>query len=112
MDDSIIRDPRKRYRRITHCPGESMTELSHSEAADINWIVNRFARTGSYPQPDKPAVYADVTNLQGALNERLAWAEVTISAARALEAQHKAAQEAAQASAEAPPATPVALPPS
>lgn len=56
-----------------------MCEQSHAEAADINTIVRRFARTGSLPPAMREGVYADVTDLQGPLSERIQWAQEIIS---------------------------------
>lgn len=99
-----VRHPRKRYRTVTHILGESRTETSHAEATDINFIVNRFARTGQLPPPRKPPSYQDVTGLQGDLTERLSWANQILTEY----VEHQKAAEASRASTSqggTPPAT-------
>lgn len=61
----IVRDPRDRYAVRYFPSGQSMTELSHAQSCDINYIVNRYQATGYFPPAKKPPVYADVTPVQG-----------------------------------------------
>lgn len=99
-----VRHPRTRYRTVTIIEGDSRTETSHAEATDINFIVNRFARTGQLPPPRREPFYGDVTGLQGDLTERLEWANQIIGEA----VQYQKAQEASKASSSqggTPPAT-------
>lgn len=65
----VVRDPRQRYIVRYFPSGESMTELSHAQSCDINYIVNRYQATGFFPQAKKPPIYADVTPAQKPLNE-------------------------------------------
>lgn len=70
----MIRSPRERYRVQYYPVGESMTEQGHAESCDINNIIRRHTRSGAIPPPDDAPIYADVTQLQGELGERLSWA--------------------------------------
>lgn len=67
-----------RERFVTECPGESMTEQSHQASCDINVIVERHARLGYLPPPDHPPQYADVTQLQQPLRDRIEFSERVI----------------------------------
>jgi len=60
----------------------SMTQQSHYDQTDVNAIVARFERTGAMPPPTKPAMYGDVTDLQGELTELIQRSQEQISAAR------------------------------
>lgn len=81
MTGCRIRDPYDRHRTVTVVPGDSMTQISHAEACDINFIVKRFARTGQLPPPARQPVYGDVTGLQGDLTERFEWARQLVQEA-------------------------------
>lgn len=98
-----IRKPRERYRTPFSNFGPSMTDQTKALETDINYIVARYARSGEFPPLLQQPVFADVTQLQGELSERLAYAERIIGEAKAL-------QEAAKAAAAKPadvPVTPV-----
>lgn len=98
-----IRSPWDRHRCAVHPAGKSMTDQSHAEASDINFIVHRFARSGQLPPATRTPFYGDVTNLQGPLQERLAWASDILE-------RHQAATNKAQTPPETPPTTPPAAP--
>lgn len=100
---AIIRNPRERHRTPFSNFGPSMTDQTKALESDINYIVARYARSGEFPPLVQQPVFADVTQLQGELSERLAYAERIIGEAKAL-------QEAAKAAAAKPadvPDTPV-----
>lgn len=60
----LPRDPRVRLRVVADVTGVSMVDPTHAEAADINYIVERFARSGSLPPATREAQYMDCTGLQ------------------------------------------------
>lgn len=90
MAGTEVRSPWDRHRVPCIVVGESMTEQSHAEACDINFIVSRFARSGHLPPAREEAVYADVTNYQGSLLDRLAWAQAVIAEAEEVARQAEA----------------------
>jgi len=97
-----IRSPYSRLRVTSDTIGETMTEQSHAEASDINYIVRRFQRTGQLP-PAKPGIgasYMDCTVLSGGL------LELTNTARQTMEniAQAQAEQNAAKAAKPSAPA--------
>lgn len=61
----------ERHRRFTVIDGDSKTMQSHAESADVNYIVNRYQRTGELPQNPRglEGRYEDVTGLQKDLTE-------------------------------------------
>lgn len=75
----IVRSPWERVRVSLTSWSPSMTQLSHAEACDINFIVNRYARSGSLPPPTGVPQYGDVTALQGPLLERVLWSTEVIN---------------------------------
>lgn len=56
----------------TYVGGESRVDDSFGNDTDVNKIVERFARTGSLPEPETRPIYDDVTALQGDLTDLLA----------------------------------------
>jgi len=107
----LPRDPLVRDALLFFTEGESMTRQSEKASADVNAIVERFARTGQLPPARFEGSYADVTGLQGDLTELYNRSQDTQAAyAEALEranAQPEPAPEPAPESAPAP-ATPAA----
>lgn len=75
----IVRNPRDRHRTQFLVDGPSLTDTSHAEACDINFIVHRYARSGHLPPATREPFFGDVTQLQGDLSERLAWSHQVIS---------------------------------
>ena len=70
MTTPYIRKPYDRERSsVDFSQVDSVTDTSFGNDTDVNNIVERFARTGSLPQPVVPANYADVTGLQGDFTE-------------------------------------------
>ena len=69
-----MRRPYDRLRVRSIQGGESPTVQDSAGETDIKNIVNKYHRTGILP-PAKPGVFADVSNLQGDLTERLIWAQ-------------------------------------
>jgi len=107
----MIRNPYNRHRVQEAPEGASLTEQSHAEGSDINFIVRRFARTGQLPPPSREAIYADCTNLSGPLLERIQWAEDIISSHEAALASANTSQtssDAPQGAITPPPATTLA----
>lgn len=104
---AIVRSPRERY-AVRYLPsGESMTELSHAQSCNINYIVNRYQATGHFPPARKPPVYADVTPVQGkTLQEMLSFVDNAKRQYQVivdeLEARKTAAAEAAKQAATPP----------
>lgn len=107
----LLRSPYDRHRVPTVIEGPSRTEASHAEASDINYIVKRFARTGSLPPPTRQGTYADCTPFSGSLLERLEWADEIITAHNASQNALQGPSEPLQGSDIPPPATPVASTP-
>lgn len=66
-----VRPPWFRARLAYKCVGESRAQQSHKDLTDINNIVDRYARTGGLPPARMEPSYADVTELQGDLGERI-----------------------------------------
>lgn len=97
-----------RERFVTECPGESMTEQSHSDACDINVIVARHARFGSIPPPEYPPQYADVTALQAPLSERIAFSERVLGIYDDVVSSHVSDGQQAQADLQQPGTAPKA----
>lgn len=70
-DDAYLpRDPLSRDRLVAVNVGESKTRQADAESANINAIIDRYARTGMMPPARFDPAYADVTGLQGDLTER------------------------------------------
>lgn len=78
-----VRPPWFRARLVFHCYGESRTQQHHKDLTDINNIVNRYARTGEMPPAKSEPSYADVSELQGDLGERIVKSRETIDKAEA-----------------------------
>lgn len=90
-----VRHPFERVRVFSCVRGESMTHQSHKNQCDVNAIVKRFDRTGELPPPTRPPQYADVSELQGDLTERINLSrEVLDTAGRALDEKRQAEKEA------------------
>lgn len=69
-DDAYLPcDPLERRSLAFYTVGESMTRQSEKASADVNAIVERFARTGQLPPNIKQPIYDDVTGLQVDLTE-------------------------------------------
>lgn len=85
MKKRIVRPPHWREPVKTDCSGDSLTQQSHAESCDINAIVARFDRTGQLPLATRPAVYMDVTGLQGDLTELYNQSAETIQRAQEFE---------------------------
>ena len=81
----MVKKPRERVRHISIIRGESVTDKSQGSEWEIDNIVNKFTRSGVLPQQTNKGkgVYADVTQLQGDLGERLEWAQNVINEAQA-----------------------------
>lgn len=91
-----VRERGFRERVFTFFEGESLTDVSQQMHSDVNYIVQRFARTGSWPQP-RNGVYADVTGLQRDLGERIQFVESVKSQVELALAQQAEAAKAADA---------------
>ena len=69
-DDAYLPcDPLERRSLAFYTVGESMTRQSEKASADVNAIVERFARTGIMPPNTKQPIYDDVTGLQTDLTD-------------------------------------------
>lgn len=90
---------RSRPRRINQILGESRTQQHHAEQSDINYIVDRFQRSGQMPPNPRglEPQYIDCTPLQDDLTEALNKSHEDIENYNAA----LAAQEAAAVEAEA-----------
>lgn len=94
MEIVEVRTPFTRVRTITEITGESMTHQSHASSVDINNIIRRFDNTGVLPPPTGDPVYADVTELQGDLTDRINMSRETLDAAgRQLDEQQRLENE-------------------
>lgn len=87
----------ERERCPTPMKTESVTDQTAAGETDVNTIVQRFQRTGHLPPGKGPGMYADVSEIQGDLTERLIWAkeqvdnlETAIQIRAAKEEQEKA----------------------
>lgn len=80
-DPPYVRPPWFRMSLKFHPEGESMTQQHHRDQTDINNIVERYARTGNLPPGRLESQYADVTELQGDLGERILASRETMEAA-------------------------------
>lgn len=78
---------------------ESLTMQSFKDECDANRILANYMRTGQLPPSHRQGVYADVTNLQGDLTEKISAARATKSKAR--EALRNKAKDKAAAAASA-----------
>lgn len=97
-DAPFSRPPWHRMRIVTKIHGESKTQQHHKDTVDINAIVNRYQRTGELPPAKTPPQYADVTGLQGDLQERITASQKAIAKADSdLAANHKKKQDKAAA---------------
>lgn len=95
----VIRRVRRfyeRYRTFRRCLGESRTQQSHRDASDVNYIVQRFQRTGELPKNPRglEGRYEDVTGLQEELTEAFNKAQSNLDAFWA--AQHAEAEAKAK----------------
>lgn len=99
-----VRNPHDRLRVNFETVGESMTDTSHAAAADINYIVERFARSGQLPPVTRPGVYDDVSHLQ--VDGLLQLIDLGVHAAARAAAAHEIAR--AQAAEAAVPDSPPA----
>lgn len=88
-----IRKPFHRERVQTPVGTEVITDQSWRQDADVNYIVERYKRSGHLPKPVTAPVYADVSGLQGDLTERLNWASQQIEDAQRTIATVQAEQE-------------------
>lgn len=86
-----VRTPYERVRVQTPGGGESMCDQSAAGPTDVNYIIERYARTGIMPEPNKDkAQYGDVTSLQGDLTDRIKWSNELITAMQAVVEDQKA----------------------
>lgn len=69
-----MRRPYDRLRVRSVQGGDTPTVQDPGNTTDVKEIVKKYHRTGMMP-PGKSGIYADVTNLQGDLTERLIWAK-------------------------------------
>lgn len=90
-DDAYLPcDPLERRSLAFYTVGESKTRQSEKASADVNAIVERFARTGIMPPSTKQPIYDDVTGLQGDLTDAY---NASIATRAQYEADMKAFQE-------------------
>lgn len=73
--------PWERIRVQIEGGGDTEVDQSAKQETDVNTIVNRYQRTGQLP-PGREGIFADVSNFQGELTERLEWSKEAVKSAQ------------------------------
>lgn len=80
----VVRPPWQRDRVQKKGGGEVITDKSAAAATDVNHIVKTYRRTGLMPEPRTPGQFADVSDLQGELTDKLIFAQEQMKNAQAV----------------------------
>ena len=97
VEAAYVRMPGTSIRQQTESGGDSRTDKSAAAGQDVNNIINQYARHGSLPTENAAlAQFADVSELQGELTERLQWARNQVENAKEMlrDEQERQRQEA------------------
>lgn len=77
----VVRAAYERLRVLEVPEGESLASQDARDAADINFLMARFARTGEIPPASRPSVFQDNTGVPDNLGDAIMLSRTTLSTA-------------------------------